>query len=440
MWESDPHAFRPGTALYGLRPRALHQPQQESLRGYLLRLAVEHCVRPRELVAQVIAPLEPAISKWTYASFYSRHGLTMDGVGLYARTFAQVLERATGQPELATLTLLRWSTLLPPNGKALLARQPRWCPACLADGMRSPEGAHWQLRWSLEVITHCTDHLVALVDRCGHCGRQQPAVPRQPLIGWCDHCLSPLFSSPEPSEAPEPSNGGEQRERASFVDELVSIQGRLEHDPMEQWIRFLEQVVERLGEGERAAACRRMGMQPRAFNAWLRRKDRVSLEAVLRVCTSVGFSAQSVFGRAPPKTPTTAIRTSGRPLVRHGPDVREQAKRLLDGAVSLENPPTLRQLAVGAGVSRGYLAYWFGAQSQMVTDRRRTRAARARDRRTVERVERINKEVLKLVELGVFPGRKLVEAAVRDHGFSLMDEGMLEAYRHAVREHLRKGS
>jgi hypothetical protein len=44
------------------------------------------------------------------------------------------------------------------------------------------------------------------------------------------------------------------------------------------------------------------------------------------------------------------------------------------------------------------------------------------------------------VELEVFPGRKLVEAAVRDHGFSLMDEGMLEEYRRAVREHLSVGA
>jgi len=440
MWESDSPASRQGTALYGLRPRALHQPQQESLRGYLLRLAVEHCVRPRELVAQVIAPLEPAISKWTYASFFSRHGLTMDGVGLYAKTFARVLELATGQPELATLTLLRWSTLLPPNGKALLARQPRWCPACLADGVRSPEGAHWQLRWSLDAITHCTDHLVALIDRCGHCGRRQPAVPRHPLIGWCDHCLSPLFSSPKPGEAPEPVNGGEQRERASFVDDLVSMQGRLEHDPMDQWARFLEQVVDRLGEGERAAACRRMGLQPRAFNAWLRRKDRVSLDAVLRVCTSLGFTAQAVFGDATRSPAGPVTRRAGRPLVRHGRDTREHAAGLLAKAADLEDPPSLRQVAAAAGVSRGYLTYWFRAQARTVTGRRRERVAQVREQRVQQQMEFVKAAVLKLVDLGVFPGRKLVELAVRGHGFSLMDDGMLEAYRSAVRAYVGEGA
>lgn len=437
MWESDPHAFRPGTALYGLRPRALHQPQQESLRGYLLRLAVEHCVRPRELVAQVIAPLEPAISKWTYASFFSRHGLTIDGVGLYARTFARVLELATGQPELATLTLLRWSTLLPPNGKALLARQPRWCPACLADGVRSPEGAHWQLRWSLDAITLCTDHRVALVDRCGHCGGRQPAVPRHPLIGWCDHCLSPLFSSPKPGEAPEPLIGGEQFERASFVDDLVSMQGRLEHDPMDKWTCFLEQVVERLGEGERAAACRRMGFQPRAFNAWLRRKDRVSLDSVLRVCTSLDLTAQAVFGDEARPSAELVTRRAGRLLVRHGRDTRDHAAGLLARAAELEDPPSLRQVAAVAGVSRGYLAYWFGAQSRTVTGRRRERVTQVREQRIQQRTELVKAAVLKLVELGVFPGRKIVELAVRGHGFSLMDDGMLEAYRSTISAYVR---
>lgn len=54
-------------------------------------------------------------------------------------------------------------------------------------------------------------------------------------------------------------------------------------------------------------------------------------------------------------------------------------------------------------------------------------------------MQHINAEVLKLVQRGLFPGRKVVESAVRTHGFSLMDEGMLEAYRLAVKGFLCEG-
>lgn len=420
----DSFSVRAGTALYGLRPRALHQPQQESLRGYLLRKDLSHQF------------------PWANASFFNKHGLTMDGVGLYAKTFAKVLESATGQRNLSMLTMLPWSSLLPSNGTALLARQPRWCPQCLAEGVQSAEGAHWQLRWSVDAVSHCTDHRISLVDQCGHCGRRQPAVPRHPLLGWCDHCLSPLFPSQEPEEAVDRViGGGPQCERASFVDGLVSLQSGLAHDPMDRWVDLLHEVVQHLGKGERAAACRRMGLQPRAFNAWLRRQDRVSLEQVLRVCTSLGFTPQSVFADAAERRPVaTVMRLSGRPRVRHARDVRQHAARLLDAAADLETPPSLRQVAADAGVSRGYLAYWFSAQVRTVTGRRRANVVRVREQRVQERKGLVNAAVLKLVEVGVFPGRKLVELAVRGHGFSLLDDGMLEAYRSAVSAHLSNGA
>lgn len=134
------------------------------------------------------------------------------------------------------------------------------------------------------------------------------------------------------------------------------------------------------------------------------------------------------------------MRLSGRPRVRHARDVRQHAARLLDAAADLETPPSLRQVAADAGVSRGYLAYWFSAQVRTVTGRRRANVVRVREQRVQERKGLVNAAVLKLVEVGVFPGRKLVELAVRGHGFSLLDDGMLEAYRSAVSAHLSNGA
>lgn len=75
-----------------------------------------------------------------------------------------------------------------------------------------------------------------------------------------------------------------------------------------------------------------------------------------------------------------------------------------------------------------------------VTGRRRANVVRVREQRVQERKGLVNAAVLKLVEVGVFPGRKLVELAVRGHGFSLLDDGMLEAYRSAVSAHLSNGA
>lgn len=47
------------TVLYGLEPRGLGGPSRKSLRGYLVRLAAEHALRPRDLVARVLVQPRP---------------------------------------------------------------------------------------------------------------------------------------------------------------------------------------------------------------------------------------------------------------------------------------------------------------------------------------------------------------------------------------------
>lgn len=428
-----PAGLAPGTALYGLEPVGLGTPQRESLRGYLVRLAVEHCVRPREMVARVLAELEPDIARWTYASFFARHALTIDGAGHYAGVFVRALGAATGRKDLATLSMLPWSSLFPSNGQALLARQPRWCPECLREGALASGGAHWQLRWSLVAVDRCTEHSVALQDRCAHCGKSQPAIPRHPQIGWCDHCLSPLFDIADGDLASASFGTDAWGDGALYIDQLVAVQGDLICEPRERWLAFVEHAVQALGQGERAALCRKMGLQPRALNAWLRRKDRVSLEAVIRVCSALQRSADEVFGAAsvPAPAQNTAPMRGGQ-LTRHGPEIRLRAAGFLSEALRQDMPPSLREVAAAAGVSRGFLRYWFGKQAAQLTGRRRSIMAQWREERAVQRTAQVEAAVLELVGQGKFPGRKLVESAVRRRGFSLLDAGMLEAYRAVI--------
>ena len=61
--------LRIGTPLYGLVPAGLGTAFQESLRGYLVRLAVEHNVKPRELVGRVLATIDPSIAALKRAEY-----------------------------------------------------------------------------------------------------------------------------------------------------------------------------------------------------------------------------------------------------------------------------------------------------------------------------------------------------------------------------------
>jgi len=220
----------------------------------------------------------------------------------------------------------------------------------------------------------------------------------------------------------------------------VAIQGDLVHDPMERWLGFIDGAVESFGKGERAALCRRLGFQPRAFNAWLQRKDRVSLAAIVRVCSALRCGALKVFGEEPGH-PSSLLpqQRAGSQRVRHDGNVRRRTAQLLRQAVSQHAPPSLREVAAAAGVSRAYLRYWFDDQVAAVTEARRRRVEGLRQVRTALHLELLRVLVTDAVAAGQFPGRKLIESAVRRHGFSLLDVGMLDVYRSIVADLRQSG-
>ena len=433
--------LRIGTPLYGLVPAGLGTAFQESLRGYLVRLAVEHNVKPRELVGRVLATIDPSIADWCYARFFSANALTIDGLGSYAKAFSDALNCGTGRRDLQTLTLQPWEGLLAPNGHPLLARVPRWCSCCLSgtdashlanrDRLGRDEASYWQLRWSLSVVTRCPIHDCALVDRCPRCGRHQPAIPRQPSLTRCDHCGHALGGNGRSGEVGDSSDGS--TEGSAIVDGMISIQRRLNRPPRENWTSFLQEAVIKLGDGRRATLCRRMGFQPRALNAWLRGEERTALEVVVRLCAALRCSAESVFADGGSEPSAEPQKRPGRQAVRHPQQIRDAAGARLVQAVRDEAPLPLKRLAESVGVSRAYMKYWHADLAARLID---TRAGEARRRRCAQLRERaafIETQIAEALQSGIVPGRKLVERLVREAGFSLMEDGWLDLYREILR-------
>ncbi len=443
-FDTDEMPLRIATPLYGLVPAGLGTAFQESLRGYLVRLAVEHNVKPRDLVGRVLATIDPSIAAWCYARFYAANALTIDGLGSYARAFSDALNRGTGRRDLQTLTLQPWEGLLAPNGHPLLARVPRWCPCCLSgadepylanpDGLGRDGALYWQLRWSLRVVTRCSIHDCALVDRCLHCGRHQPAIPRQPSLARCDHCGHALGAngySGEVSDSSDSSDGG--AEGAAIVDGMISIQRRLTRPPRENWTSFLQEAVIKLGDGRRATLCRRMGFQPRALNAWLRGEERTALEAVVRLCAALRCSAESVFADGGSDPTADPQKRPGRQAVRHPQQIRAAAAARLVQAVRDDAPLPLKRLAESIGVSRAYMKYWHADLAARLIDKRAGEARRRRCAQLRDREAFIETQVADALQSGVVPGRKRMERLVRGAGFSLLEDGWLDLYREILR-------
>ncbi|MDC7285992.1 TniQ family protein, partial [Bifidobacterium thermophilum] len=69
-------------------------------------------------------------------------------------------------PAVQGMTLLGLAHLLPANGEGLLARNPRWCHACLCDQARRGQRPHHPLVWSFEHYRVCHVHRVSMGEHC----------------------------------------------------------------------------------------------------------------------------------------------------------------------------------------------------------------------------------------------------------------------------------
>ncbi len=189
-------------------------------------------------------------------------------------------------------------------------------------------------------------------------------------------------------------------------------------------------------EQQRAALCRRLGLQPRALNGWLRKGDKVALDSMLRICAGLRLKpSQMLAGNAiGDAAPLGTTRHRCAPLVRHDEHKRAAVEARLKTALQFDLPPALRIVADRAGVSRGYLKYWFAQECRELTGLRAKLRLEARERRHAERIALIRDVVGAAVAAGAHPGRKLVEAAVRRAGFSLMLDGLFENYLGVMRD------
>jgi hypothetical protein len=114
-WENNTSLMPPVTRLYHLPPIGLGTPMVESLTGYIVRLAEEHCVSAGVLYWKEIRTLAAKGNIFTFRvtndAGYSTH--TINGLGSPAADFVRALEILTGRRDLSCLTLLAWRRVLP---------------------------------------------------------------------------------------------------------------------------------------------------------------------------------------------------------------------------------------------------------------------------------------------------------------------------------------
>jgi len=408
----------------------------EGLLSWVVGLAQAHCVGPRTLVKHLIGQSEVHSELWSDAAFFERHCGTVNGLGRYARMMLEL----TGQtfcPEAPSMTLLGLSHLLPANGEGLLARNPRWCAACLCDQARLGRRPHHPLVWSFEHYRLCHLHQVSMSEHCPACGATQAFLPVYPSLLHCGACGASLLAQPPGDYCPEePEMGDFELWCAHALADLVARIPDLQREGRLLQMRTnLQSIANRLTGGNRKELCEAIGLQPRAINGWMSKEERPSIALLLRLCYGIGLYPASVFlldridgptGTKPIKAPSGERQE--RPML--GYRQRERIEKHLEMVLSqTDRHPSLREVAQEVGLSRHALKYWFKRQSSEIVRKNRWENNRRQEIRYQEDHRFLSAVVHRLQSDNVYPSRRRVNRALSRRNLSLMRPDMSQAYR-----------
>lgn len=424
----------PRSVLFSLSPADVGTPHQESLLSLLIKTSRAHSVSPRRLIGEVFGMAEPAISKLAYAAFFLNLAGTVNGLGQYAELFVSATERLTGQQNLRHLTLLPWQGLFSHNGQGLLARHPRWCPVCLYQQRLLGQDMVFPLRWSIEAYRACAEHSCILEDRCPHCGRTQPHLPRFPDIGVCDHCHRPLAGIRPGMDVPQ---------FELWVGEAIGDMVMHQSEPcfapsVGRFRDFVRERVQSLTAGNRAAFCRALGFNDRGLNGWLNKGECPAIPQFLALCYGVKVMPTDIFTGSPVSAAGTGLRLPPNKLKnreacpRPMPARRQELEELLRVRLSSAESQPVTAIANDLGISSSCLRYWFPELCALLSERHRV-AAKARSEIHQAQQSRRVEEVMRMICAdGLYPSRRQVNRVLRREGMSLAQPHLLQAYLKAL--------
>lgn len=263
---ADGRALPPRSRLFALEPIGLGTPMAEGMISYVIRLANAYSVSPHKLIMGEFSKASPGIDdNRKHARLFKTAARSINGLHRYSRSFTKAIETLCGFSNARLLTLLNLDELLPYNDDGLIARHPRWCPACYRERLCSHKEIYHPLVWSFFFYRACSRHKCSMLERCPTCGEFQYVIPKSPILGFCCRCGTSLAGEVSVT-LPEDHI---DLWLALAIEEIVAALPRLTGVATRD--RFLAQfnlAIRNCFSGSSGQFCKEMGLYRDSFLRW----------------------------------------------------------------------------------------------------------------------------------------------------------------------------
>ncbi|KNB74195.1 TniQ family protein [Brevibacillus reuszeri] len=283
--------------LFHLCPMGLGTELTESLTGFICRLAEAHCI---ETGTFVIKELVPVMGKDYFSRIVNRGGkgysdcaVSMNGFGKIAKECVEAIQMLTKRGDLAPLTMLPWSTLLPDRGVLRLNRA--WCQECYEEWKSKDHPIYDPLIWMISGSTVCLRHHTPLQTTCNNpsCGKRLPILNRYTRPGYCSFCHQWLGTSSHTRSKYHKHVviNDEHLQKTKLLGELISYGPYfLARTGKYDFNSGINGLINNISHGSVSTFARLAGLPKVTVWDWYRGKNKASLDGLLKICLTLGIT------------------------------------------------------------------------------------------------------------------------------------------------------